>query len=135
MDYATINDLESVYRTLNEEEKSKAEKLIGLASSLLRVQAKKVHKNLDEMIEEDADIREVARLVVIASVTRVLSKRTNQSGFEGPVTQYSESALGYSVSGSFLNPGEDIYFLNNELKRLGLKRQRYGVMDLYGSDD
>ena len=53
---------------------------------------------------------------------------TNQE----PMTQYAESALGYSVSGSFLVPGGGLFIKDSELKRLGLKKQRYGVIDFYG---
>ena len=48
-----------------------------------------------------------------------------------PMTQYSESALGYSFSGSFLVPGGGLFIKKSELSRLGLKRQRYGVIDFY----
>ena len=48
------------------------------------------------------------------------------------MTQFSESALGYSVSGSFLVPGGGLFIKDNELTRLGLKRQRFGVIDFYG---
>ncbi|MBT0881660.1 phage Gp19/Gp15/Gp42 family protein, partial [Campylobacter sp. 2018MI27] len=46
-------------------------------------------------------------------------------------TQMTESALGYSYSGSFLVPGGGLFIKDTELKRLGLKRQRYGVIDPY----
>ena len=49
-----------------------------------------------------------------------------------PMTQFSESALGYSVSGSFLVPGGGLFIKDNELKRLGFKRHRFGVIDFYG---
>ena len=52
---------------------------------------------------------------------------TNQE----PMTQYSESALGYSVSGSFLVPGGGLFIKDSELKRLGFKKQRYGVIEFY----
>ena len=50
------------------------------------------------------------------------------------MTQFAESALGYSVSGSYLVPGGGLFIKDSELKRLGLKKQRYGVIDIYGTD-
>ena len=47
------------------------------------------------------------------------------------MTQYSQSALGYSVSGTYLVPGGGIFIKNTELKILGLKNQRYGVIEFY----
>ncbi|WP_369292480.1 Gp19/Gp15/Gp42 family protein, partial [Mycobacterium tuberculosis] len=49
-------------------------------------------------------------------------------------TQTTESALGYSVSGSYLVPGGGLFIKNSELSRLGLKKQRFGVIDFYGND-
>ena len=51
-----------------------------------------------------------------------------------PMTQFSESALGYSASGTFLVPGGGLFIKSSELARLGLKRQKYGVIDLWQSD-
>jgi hypothetical protein len=39
--------------------------------------------------------------------------------------------LGYSVSGTFLNPGRGIFIKNNELSRLGLKYRKMGVINFY----
>jgi hypothetical protein len=49
-----------------------------------------------------------------------------------PMTQTAESALGYSWSGSYLVPGGGLFIKSSELNRLGLRRQRYGVIDFYG---
>jgi len=127
-EYCTVDDIIAVYRALTADEEARADTLIPIASSMLRMEAKKVGKDLDAMIAADEDVGEVAKMVTISAITRVLGKSDTQ----GAMSQMSESALGYTVSGTFVNPGEDLYFLNNELKRLGLKRQRWGVIDLYG---
>jgi hypothetical protein len=46
------------------------------------------------------------------------------------MTQMSQSALGYSYSGTFLNPGGGLFIKKSELARLGLKKQRIGVVSL-----
>ena len=51
-----------------------------------------------------------------------------------PMTQTTESALGYSFSGSYLVPGGGLFIKNSELNRLGLRKQRYGVIDFYGEN-
>ena len=51
-----------------------------------------------------------------------------------PMEQMSQSALGYSVSGTFLVPGGGLFIKKSELARLGLRRQRIGVIDIYGND-
>lgn len=60
-------------------------------------------------------------------VARTLMTSTDSE----PMTQTSESALGYSWSGTFLVPGGGLFIKNSELSRLGLRRQRYGVIDFY----
>ena len=46
--------------------------------------------------------------------------------------QFSQSALGYTASGTYLVPGGGLFIKKSELSRLGLKRQRIGVLDIWG---
>ena len=71
----------------------------------------------------------VAKLVTVDIVSRVL--RQNQNG--EPMSQESQSALGYAWSGTYAVPGGGIAnaIMNNDLKRLGLKRQKIGVIEPY----
>ena len=78
----------------------------------------------------DPSFASVVKSVTVDVVARTLMTSTNQE----PMTQFSESALGYSVSGSYLVPGGGLFIKDSELKRLGLKNQRYGVIDIYGTD-
>ena len=126
---ATIEDV-MAFTTLTEEDIVKAEALLPVISARLRYEAKKVGKNLDEMIADDLDLEIVAKSVIAGIVERTLKLQKSDS----PVfSQYSESALGYSYSGTIPNPGESLYIKKNELKALGLKRQRFGVIDFYGN--
>ena len=54
---------------------------------------------------------------------------TNQE----PMTQFSQSAMGYTVSGTYLVAGGGLFIKKSELASLGLKRQRMGVLDIYGT--
>lgn len=126
--YATTNDYASIYGvTLSQAETTRVGNLLDLASSILNVELNKRGKST-EYITDDEDLSNVAKLVVCSSVHRVM-KKAEEAG--GDITQFSQSALGYSVSGTYLNPGDDLYFLENELKRLGLKRQKIGVIEPY----
>lgn len=130
MNFATIEDLNILWRPLQNGEEKRAEALISLVSDSLREEALKVNKDLDAMIKESPSYKSVVRSVVVDVVARTLMTSTNQE----PMTQYSESALGYSVSGSFLVPGGGLFIKKSELARLGLKKQKYGVMDFYDID-
>ena len=128
-DYASVQDIQTLWRPLNAAEQTRAAALIPVICSSLRQEAAKVHKDLDAMVAEDADLAAVARSVTVDVVARTLMTSTNQE----PMTQYSEAALGYSVSGSFLVPGGGLFIKKSELARLGLRRQRIGVIDFYGT--
>lgn len=125
--FATIEDLEKLWRVLKPTERERAEGLLEIVSDSLRVEADKVGKNLDELAADSDAYASVLKSVTVDVVARTLMTSTNQE----PMTQMTESALGYSYSGSFLVPGGGLFIKDTELKRLGLKRQRYGVIDPY----
>lgn len=125
--FATIEDLESLWRPLKPDEIIRAESLLVVVSDSLREEAMKVGKSLDMMINQRPTYATVVKSVTVDVVARTLMTSTNQE----PMTQYSQGALGYTVSGSYLVPGGGLFIKNAELSRLGLKRQRYGVIEPY----
>lgn len=125
-DYATIGDIETLWRPLDTAESARATALIPIICDSLRAEARKVGKDLDIMLALEPELESVARSVTVDVVARTLMTSTNQE----PMTQMSESALGYSVSGTYLVPGGGLFIKNSELARLGLKRQKYGVIEL-----
>ena len=131
MAFANVNDLENLWRPLKSDEIERAEYLLEIVSDSLRIEADKVGKDLDAMIEDNPALVNVAKSVTVDVVARTLMTSTTQE----PMTQFNQSALGYSVSGSFLVPGGGLFIKKAELSRIGLRRQRYGVMDIYGVDD
>ena len=128
--FATIDDLSQLWRPLKPGEIGRAEALLTVVSDSLRVEAQKVGKDLDALVADSVSYANVVKSVTVDVVARTLMTSTDQE----PMTQVTESALGYSVQGSFLVPGGGLFIKNSELARLGLRRQRYGVMELYGYD-
>lgn len=128
--FATSEDLETLWRPLKDTEKERANALLEIVSDSLRVEAESVGKNLDDMVVKSASYASVVKSVVVDIVARTLMTSTDQE----PMTQTTESALGYSWSGSYLVPGGGLFIKNSELARLGLRRQRYGVIDFYGEN-
>lgn len=126
-EYATIDDVIKLWRSMTPEEIERAKQLIPIICASLRQEAKKVHKDLDAMIAADEDLALVAKSVTVDVVARTLLTSTEDE----PMTQTTQSALGYSVSGTFLVPGGGLFIKKSELSRLGLRRQRIGVIDLY----
>lgn len=127
MEYCSVDDVISLWRPLKNDEILRVKELIPVIISSLKVEADNVGKDLDRMAQKNEAYRDVLKSVVVDVVARTLMTATDQE----PMTQYSESALGYSFSGSFLVPGGGLFIKKSELSRLGLKRQRYGVIDFY----
>lgn len=128
--FATVDDLTNLWRPMSIDEQNRAKALLPVVSNRLRQEADNVGKDIDEMMAESEVYKDVVKSVTVDIVARTLMTSTNQE----PMTQYSESALGYSVSGTFLTPGGGLFIKRDELKALGLRKQRYGVIDFYGTD-
>lgn len=125
--YATIADVITLWRALTPDEQQRAEQLLPIISDSLRVEAKKVGKDLDEMVEADPALASVAKSVTVDVLARTIMTPTN----EAPMTQMSQSGLGYTVSGTYLIPGGGLFIKRSELARLGLRRQKMGVIEPY----
>ncbi|MDO4662484.1 MAG: phage Gp19/Gp15/Gp42 family protein [Tissierellia bacterium] len=130
MEYCSVDDVISLWRPLKSDEVLRAKELIPIVVSSLKAEAYKVGKDLDKMADDNEAYRSVLKSVIVDVVARTLMTATDGE----PMTQYSQSALGYSFSGSFLVPGGGLFIKKSELARLGLKRQRYGVIDFYEED-
>ena len=116
-DFATLEEVLALsgatYTTAQQE---RIDVLLPLVSDALRVEAKKVGRDLDAMIEADETYGSVVKLVTVDVVVRALSLKSDDE----PMTQESQGALGYTWSGTYAIPGG---------------RQRYGVIEWYGGDD
>lgn len=128
--FATVDELQELWRPLKLDEQKRAEALLKVVSASLRVEAEKVGKDLDKLVVVNESYACVVKSVVVDVVARTLMTSTDQE----PMTQVSEGALGYTWSGSYLVPGGGLFIKDSELKRLGFKKQRYGVIDIYGTD-
>lgn len=126
--FATLNDVIKLFRPLTPEETERVEALLPVVSDVLRHEAENVGKNLDEMIACDCggSYENVVRSVTVDVVARSIMTPTN----DAPMSQFSQSALGYTVSGTYLVPGGGLFVKKDELRRLGLRRQKMGVIRL-----
>lgn len=126
--FATLDDVTTLFRPLQPSEIVKSTKLLKVVSDSLRVAAAQVGKDLDCMIQASPALATVATSVTVDVVGRALNTSTESE----PMTQVTQSAGGYSASGTYLVPGGGIYIKKSELARLGLRRQRIGVINFYG---
>jgi len=125
--FASADDLSALWRPLTTEERGRAERLLPLVSDSLREEALRVGVNLDKQARERPSFASVLKSVTVDVAARALMTPSN----EAPLTQVSQSALGYSVTGTYLVPGGGLFIKKSELARLGLRKQRIGVIEFY----
>lgn len=132
--FATVADvLEITGKTYTDAETSRIEALLELISDTLRVYATNIGKDLDEMADASTAYANVLKLTTADIVIRAM-----RQSFDGdPLTQESQSAIGYSWSGTYAIPGGGIAgaIMKNDLKRLGLRRQQYGTIEFYDGEE
>lgn len=127
--FATVEDIQTLWRALTAAEQSRAEALLPLVSDELRVLAKRVGKDIDQMIADDTAYESVVKVVTVDVVARILRQSTEGDA----MTQESQSGLGYSWSGTYAVAGGGIAnsILKNDLKKLGLMSQQIGAAYLW----
>lgn len=128
--FATVEDIQNLWRPLTADEQQRAEYLLPLVSDELRVLASNVNIDLDARATDDSAYASVLKIVTVDVVVRVLRQSTEGDA----MTQESQSALGYTWSGTYAVAGGGIAnaILKNDLKKLGIMRQQMGVVKIWG---
>lgn len=127
--FATVDDIQTLWRPLTAEEQTRAGSLLPLLSDALRSEATRVGKDLDTMAAAESTYESLLKLVTVDIVGRVLRQTTTGDA----MTQESQAAGGYSWSGTYAVPGGGIAnaILRSDLKRLGLLNQQIGSVQLW----
>lgn len=125
MAYATKNDVIVLYRELTEAEEAKIESYLEMAESMIMQEAIKANKDLETMIDEGILLEDTVKLVEVDVVRRCF---LNNDDSYVNMSQFSESVAGYTFSGTPNRSG--CYLLEREKARLGLKRQKVGIISL-----
>lgn len=115
--FATTDDVILLWRPLSVDELKRANALLKVVSDTLRMEADKVGKDLDKTMVDKPYFVNVIKSVTVDIVARTLMTSTRGE----PMAQESQSALGYTWSGTYLVPGGGLFIKDSELKRLGLK--------------
>ena len=130
-DFATLQDvitLTGVSYSAAEQDRINA--LLPDVSDLIRNEGKKAGVDVDAEVEADSSYASVVKLVTVDVVARVMRQSTEGE----PMSQESQSALGYSWSGTYAIPGGGIAMslMNNERKLLGFRQQAIRSVKLWG---
>ncbi len=122
--FATVEDIQRLYRPLSAAEQDRADALLPLVSDEIRVLGRNYGKDIDARIKVDSAYESVVKIVTCDVTFRILRQNTEGDA----MSQESQSALGYSWTGTFAVAGGGIAnsILNNDLKKLGLLKQKMG---------
>lgn len=125
--YATLTDLSVLWRPVTTSETDKAEELLEAVSAEIRAKAKKQGKDFDAMVSADADLAQITKAIVCKVVGETMNKDADMPA----MSQFSESAGGYSFSGTYYSASIGTFLSRNDWKRLGLGSAKYGGLDIY----
>ena len=132
--YATASDITAFGRTLTSAEQSTAEALLETASAKLRIVAHSHGVDIDKKIADEETGEDYALAVKNTVVQAVIRALNSIADTDPAVSSGTQSALGYSVQVSYVNAGQSLYFLKNELRELNILRQVFGGLELYKHD-
>lgn len=132
-EFATLQDVLTLTGTdYTTQQQERISALIPVVSDLIERKGREVGKNVHKEMAIDSAYASVVKLVTVDVVARVMRQSTDGE----PLSQESQSALGYSWSGTYAIPGGGIAMslMNNEMKLLGFKQQKLrGVRLWHGS--
>lgn len=122
--YTTVQDIIDLIRPLTDDEIAKAPTLIKTVEAILKQKASFEDKNIDDMITSGYLQKIVFVSVVADIVARNLVESNSNSNDSEQLTNFTQSALGYTFSGTYLNAGGGIFIKRDEYRRIGLNRQK-----------
>ena len=107
--------------TYTQAEQARITALLPVVSDLIRTEGKKCGVDVDAKVAADTSYSSVVTLVTVDVIVRIMRQSTTGE----PMSQESQSALGYSWSGSYAIPGGGMAMslMNNEKKMLGFRTQ------------
>lgn len=129
-EFATLQDVLTLTGTdYTTQQQERISALIPVVSDLIERKGREVGKNVHKEMAMDSAYASVVKLVTVDVVARVMRQSTDGE----PLSQESQSALGYSWSGTYAIPGGGIAMslMNNEMKLLGFKQQKLRSVRLW----
>lgn len=126
--YATTEDVIAFRGPQEARDLEALSEVLVACSAALRQYAKQVGIDLDKTVAEDEDIDLLARKAVVdASCNYCASVKSN----EPLMSQFSQSAGGYSISGTLANVGGGFYFPKSILRQMGIIRPKATTLEVW----
>lgn len=129
--YATIDDVIAYRGPVSAGAMERLPLILESCSAELRLIATRQGKDLDEMIESNEDIG----ILVKKGVCDASANYFNSTENNDPImSQFSQAAGGYSISGTLANPGGAFFFPKKFLRDIGLGSQQVGTIEVFDYD-
>lgn len=126
--YATTDDVIAFRGSLTADQMERLNTILPACSAELRTIARNKGKDLDAMIADNEDIG----LLVKKGVIDASMNYYNAVQSKDPImSQFSQAAGGYSLSGTIANPGGAFYFPKRFLSDIGLASQKVGTIEVF----
>lgn len=129
--YATVDDVIAYRGSLSASAIERLPAILEACSAELRLIAKNHGKDLDQMIADNDDVG----LLVKKGVCDASANYYNSTESKDPImSQFSQAAGGYSISGTIANPGGAFFFPKKFLRDIGLGAQQVGTIEVFCHD-
>ena len=126
--YATTADVIAYKGSISADAIIQLGTILEACSAELRLVAKRQGKDLNKLIEDDEDVAiAVKKGVIDASINYYNANQNN----DPLMSQFSQAAGGYSISGTLVNAGNAFYFPKRFLRDIGLATQKVGTMEIF----
>ena len=102
--FATVDDIQTLWRPLTADEQSRASALLPLVSDEIRVLGKGVNIDVDEKISKDSTYGSVVKIVTVDVVSRILRQNTEGDA----MTQESQSVSDIPGADHMLSQVEEL---------------------------
>ena len=124
----TIEDVEAyLIASIPSDMVEYANRKIGAASDVLRRLCRNEGRDLDKEMEKDDLTRRQAKETVAVATAISLKKTIAAKGDSGldlsSFSSFTQSAAGYSFTGSWNGNNEDVFFTQNQLTNMGIGLQ------------
>lgn len=122
---ATLNDVETYLKhKVSAELVEYTERKLSATSNVLRMLYRLEGDNLDDLITTDNLVKTLVNDTVATTVAIDVKKEEAKLGDDvdlSAFSQFTQSAAGYSFSGTWQGNAEDVFFTTNQLNNLGLR--------------
>lgn len=126
MAFISVEEIEKLWKPLTDAETDKVEALLPVVSDLIIAEGVANGVDVESRVDNEPAYETVVKVVCLAMVKRAMTETDDSMNY----SQLTQSALGYSVSGTYVNSGGAMALLPKEVKMLGFKRQKVGIVTL-----